>query len=597
LSFPPTENPPPMSPDFAARHPRLAELFGIDLRSLALFRFLLGGILFCLSLGSLCDLSALYSDGGVLPRGWVMASDSPWRLSLHFLNGTALFSGLLLLAQVALAAMLALGWRTRLAAVLGFVLQASLVSRAPLAAGAADLLLGCLLFWSAFLPLGSRWSVDAALAPNPPPPENLHVSWAGAGLLLQVLSVYFFSALLRSGPEWREEGTALYYLLSLDGQATALGRWLLEAQGLLQVLTPALWWLSLLAAPLALLPLVNRYSRGLLLPLLALMQLFLLLSLRQGALPLLGLAGLAVLLGAGFWQWAARRRPPPAGNLRIYHDRERPASLRNSLLLQQFLVLPQAQLGAAQDAPRARALLQANRSWVVIDTDDQAYLRWAALAALLRHSPLLAWLHRPARLAVVERLGDRLHGWIAARPAGAARPRREMSWDVSPSWQRLAAVFLVLVLAWNAATVGWLPGAVQRLLAPPLQALRLDQSWGLDAPSPSRDGGWFVAVGRTAQGREIDLLRPQAAPDFSRPAAYGDGQRWQRLRDRLALDAYAAHRPYYARWLCRRWNAGEPGTLSSVRLVHVLRPTPPPGGAATQPEQRILLQQDCLARS
>ncbi|PPE75373.1 hypothetical protein C3942_00280 [Solimonas fluminis] len=584
-----------MSPDFAARHPRLAELFGLDLRSLALFRALLGGILFWLSLGSLCDLSALYSDGGVLPRGWVMASDSPWRLSLYFLNGTALFSGLLLLVQVALAAMLALGWRTRLAAVLGFVLQASVVSRAPLAAGAADLLLTCLLFWSAFLPLGSRWSVDAALAARPPPPENLHVSWAGAGLLLQVLSVYFFSALLRSGPEWRGEGTALYYLLSLDGQATALGRWLLEAPGLLEVLTPALWWLSLLAAPLALLPLASRHGRALLLPLLALMQLLLLLSLRQGALPLLGLAGLAVLLGPGFWQWTAGRRPPAAG-LRIYHDRDRPASLRNSLLLQQFLVLPQAQLGAAQDAPRARALLQANRSWVVIDIDDQAYLRWAALATLLRHSPLLSWLHRPAKLPAVERLGDRLHGWLAARPAGAARPGREIRWETPPGWQRVAAVFLVLILAWNATTVGWLPGAVQRLLAPPLQALRLDQSWGLDAPSPSRDGGWFVAAGRTAQGREIDLLRPRAAPDFSQAAVYGDGQRWQRLRDRLALDAYAAHRPYYARWLCRRWNAGPDEALSSVRLVHVLRPTPPPGGAATQPEQRILLQQECAAR-
>jgi len=584
-----------MSPDFAARHPRLAELFGLDLRSLALFRALLGGILFWLSLGSLCDLSALYSDGGVLPRGWVMASDSPWRLSLYFLNGTALFSGLLLLGQVALAAMLTLGWRTRLAAVLGFVLQASVVSRAPLAAGAADLLLTCLLFWSVFLPLGSRWSVDAALAANPPPQENLHVSWAGAGLLLQVLSVYFFSALLRSGPEWHGEGTALYYLLSLDGQATALGRWLLGAPGLLGILTPALWWLSLLAAPLALLPWISRYGRKLLLPLLALMQLFLLLSLRQGALPLLGLAGLAVLLGPGFWRWIAGRRAPGAG-LRIYHDRDRPASLRNSLLLQQFLVLPQAQLGAAQEAPRARALLQANRSWVVIDTDDQAYLRWAALAALLRHSPLLSWLHRLAKLPAVERLGDRLHGWLAARPAGAARPRREIRWETSPGWQRVAGVFLLLILAWNATTVGWLPGAVKRLLAPPLQALRLDQSWGLDAPSPSRDGGWFVAAGRTSQGREIDLLRPRAAPDFSQAAVYGDGQRWQRLRDRLALDAYAAHRPYYARWLCRRWNAEADGALSSVRLVHVLRPTPPPGGAATQPEQRILLQQDCAAR-
>ncbi|AXQ29865.1 hypothetical protein D0B54_14790 [Solimonas sp. K1W22B-7] len=587
-----------MNPDFAARHPRLAELFGIDLRSLALFRFLLGSLLFCALCGSLCGLTAFYSDGGLLPRGWVMASDSPWRLSLYFLNGTTLFSALLLLAQIALAAMLALGWHTRLAAVLGFLLQASLVSRAPLVAGSADLLLTCLLFWSAFLPLGARWSVDAALAANPPPRDPLHISWAGAGLLLQILSVYFFNALLRSGSEWRQDSSALYYLLSLDGHATALGHWLLQHTGLLETLSSALWWLSLLAAPLALLPLASRYTRLALLPLLALMQLLILLAMNQGPLPLLGLAGLSVLLAGGFWQWCARHRPPPAGNLRIYHDRERPASLRNSLLLQQFLVLPQAQLLAAQDAPRARALLAANRSWVVIDTDDQAYLRWAALAALLRHSPLLSWLYRPAKLAAVERLGDRLHGWLARTPAAAAAASgREVRWEAPESWQRCAAAFLLLVLAWNAASVGWLPSSTQAVLAPILQPLRLDQSWNMDAPSPPRDGGWFVAAGRLEDGREIDLLRSEAlAPDYSQPAIYDDGLRWRRLRERLALDAYAAHRPYYARWLCRQADSRDGPQLASVRLVQVLRATPPPGGATPQPEQRILLQQDCAAR-
>lgn len=582
-----------MSSDFAARHPRLAELFGLDLRSLALFRFLLGATLSCLLCGSLCDLGALYSDNGALPRGWVMASDSPWRLSLYFLNGTAAFAGLLLLAQIALAAMLALGWRTRLAAVAGFLLQASLLSRAPLAAGSADLLLTGLLFWSAFLPLGARWSVDAALAANPPPQDPQHISWAGAGLLLQVLSVYFFSALLRSGPEWHAEGTALYYLLAPDGHATALGRWLLPHTGLLSTATAMLWWLTLLAAPLVLLPFASRYTRMLVLPLLALMHLGLLLTLKQGALPLLGLAGLAALLPAGFWAWCQRR--PAAPGLRIYHDRERPSSLRHSLLLQQFLVLPQAQIIAAQDAPRARALLEANRSWVVIDTDDQAHLRWAALAALLRHSPLFSWLHRPARLAAVERLGDRLHAWVAARPAAPPPPgRREVSWEVSSNWQRNAGAFLGLLLIWNAATVGWLPAATHRTLAPLMQALRLDQAWNMDAPSPSRDGGWFVAAGRLEDGREIDLLREGAAPDYGQAPSYDDGLAWRRLRERLALDGYAAHRPYYARYLCGQASHDGPRLLS-VKLVHVLVRTPPPGGTAAQPEQRVLLQRDCAA--
>lgn len=586
-----------MSSDFAARHPRIAEIFGIDLRSLALFRFLLGSLLFWLLCGSLCQLGALYTDAGVLPRGWVMASESPWRLSLYFLNGTATFAGALLLLQIALAAMLALGWHSRCASILGFVLYASLVSRAPLAAGSVDQLLVALLFWSSFLPLGARWSVDAALASNPPPHEDRHVSWAGAGLLLQLVSVHFFNALLRSAPEWHEQATALYYLLSLDGHATALGQWLLGHPALLRALTVALWWLPLLA-PLMLLPWLSRYARMVLLPLLAALQILLLLILDEGLLPLLNLAALALLIGERFWQRNGRGQPV-ASTLRIYYDRDCPACRRVCLLLQQFLVLPRAQLAAAQDAPRARTLLEANRSWVVIDTDDQAHLKWDALAVLVKHSPLFGGLHRLVGTAALRRGGNRVHDAISLRRQGAfdAPPAaaREVRWQIGDSWQRLAAVFIALLLAWNLAGSGLLPAATQRLLAPLMQGLRLDQSWSMDAPAPPKDDGWFVAAGRMADGREIDLLHPAAgAPDYGKPAAgqTDDGIRWRRLRERLASDAYAAHRPYYARWLCERWNAGEQPRLASLKLIHVLESTPPPGGTLHS-EQRVLLQHEC----
>ena len=151
-----------------------------------------------------------------------------------------------------------------------------------------------------------------------------------------------------------------------------------------------------------------------------------------------------------------------------------------------------------------------------------------------------------------------------------------------------------MLLAWNATTLGWLPGAAQRALAPLMQALRLDQSWSLDAPSPARDGGWFVAAGRLEDGREIDLLREGAAPDFNQAPGYDDGLTWRRVRERLALESYAPHRAYYARYLCRQ-AADESPRLVNVKLVHVLVRTPPPGGTAAQPEQRILLQRDCAA--
>ena len=121
-----------MSPDFLQRHPRLAELFGIDLRTLALFRFTLGLVLFCLVCRGFLDLGAFYTDAGVMPRGFVMESESVWRFSLYFLNGTPWFAGALLATQAVFAAMFMLGWRTRLASIASFVLYLSLINRDPL---------------------------------------------------------------------------------------------------------------------------------------------------------------------------------------------------------------------------------------------------------------------------------------------------------------------------------------------------------------------------------------------------------------------------------------------------------------------------------
>ncbi|MGQ3055957.1 MAG: HTTM domain-containing protein, partial [Nevskia sp.] len=80
------------------------------------------------------------------------------------------------------------------ALVVAFVLNASLLNRNPMVLLGGDILLTCLLFWAIFLPVAARYSLDAALSRTPPPVDNRHRSWASAGVLLQVMSVYFFSA-------------------------------------------------------------------------------------------------------------------------------------------------------------------------------------------------------------------------------------------------------------------------------------------------------------------------------------------------------------------------------------------------------------------
>lgn len=601
-----------MNDALAARHPRIAELFGIDLRTLALFRFTLGAVLFWTVCRGFLDLEAFYTDDGLFTRGWIIETDSRWRLSLYFLNGTAWFAGALLAVQAVLAAMFALGWRTRLATVASFVLYASLINRNPLVLIGGDLLMTCLLFWACFLPTGARFSVDAAIAENPPPRDHRHLSWGSAGLLLQVLSVYFFSALLKTGVEWHGDLTAVYYALSLDRHATALGQWLLNFPALMKLLTFGVWWLEMLGPILALSPVLTRPLRFVVMLALMAMHVGFLLCLEIGHFPFVSLASLTALLGGGFWDWRARRNQAAhPGLLRIYYDRDCGFCLKMCRLFQQFLILPRAKIAPAQDTPRARTLLEANNSWVVFDTDEQAHLKWAAFVVLLKHSPLLGWLHRPAASKRLAGPGTRAYDFVARhRPAFSAAsarllPQREVVWQPGPFWQRVAALFILLVAAWNLTTVGALPASGYRFLEPVLRSVRIDQMWNMFAPFPLKDDGWFVIPARLADGSEIDLLHPQdGPPDYSKPAllsALHENIRWHSMRGRLQERGNARHRLHYGKYLCRQWNRDrlddpdERGRqLLSFKLVYVLETTPPPGGQV-QTEQQVIWQHECFA--
>ena len=112
-----------------------------------------------------------------------------------------------IIVVTALAALaFTLGWRTRLANLVLFVAVGSMQSRQPLILIGGDILIMALLFWCLLLPAGARWSADAALS-STPPRRHRYRSLAAFGLLVQVVSVYFFSAVLKHGDAWWPDGT------------------------------------------------------------------------------------------------------------------------------------------------------------------------------------------------------------------------------------------------------------------------------------------------------------------------------------------------------------------------------------------------------
>jgi Vitamin K-dependent gamma-carboxylase len=235
---------------------RAGGLFEIDLRSLALFRIGVSVTLLVDLASRVRDMDAFYAARGVLPPG---LARSLWdqRVTLSPFTWAAestplLWTGVLLLATAALC--LALGLVPRWAAAAAWFLLAALQDRNPGLYMSGDRYLLLLLMWCVLLPTGARLSV------RPAPIGVTRIrSFAGAGLLVQVMVVYVLTGLKKTGAEWFD-GTALWYALNQQ-HVTAIGSWLRSQTALLGVLSRAIRWTEIFGPLLVLSPWRNGAAR------------------------------------------------------------------------------------------------------------------------------------------------------------------------------------------------------------------------------------------------------------------------------------------------------------------------------------------------
>ena len=185
--------------------------FSIDYRTLALFRVVLGILLLVDIWQRSQYVDVFLSDNGVLPRESVLAWFKDATYSLYFINGSPIFSGLLLLLSAFAALALIAGYRTQLATLLSWLLLMSLHHRTSVLSLGADDLMRLLLFWGIFLPLGARYSIDVALERKQRYPDVSHFSFATFAISMQVLYVYWVGALLKTGKAWTQDYSAVYY--------------------------------------------------------------------------------------------------------------------------------------------------------------------------------------------------------------------------------------------------------------------------------------------------------------------------------------------------------------------------------------------------
>ncbi len=210
-------------------------VFGVDLRSVAVLRIALAALLLADLAYRALDLEAHYTDFGVLPLREATRL-GPW--SLHFLSGAAGFQTGMFVLAAGCALALGLGWHARAAAFASWLLLASLHGRNPLILTGADEMLRVLLFWSLFLPLSARFSLDARRRSHPAGGSARFVSVGSAALLLQVALVYPVAAIFKRREEVWQQLDFLERAAGVEGVATALGRRLLDVPEIL----PALSW-------------------------------------------------------------------------------------------------------------------------------------------------------------------------------------------------------------------------------------------------------------------------------------------------------------------------------------------------------------------
>ncbi len=435
----------------------LAGVFAMDLRALALFRA--GMALFILFdlYTRAGNLGAHYTDAGVFPRSWatqyflqspVYSSWNPAAIAPHFAAGGAPAVALIFLIHAVAAIGLLIGYRTRFMTFIVWFLMASLHARNPLVLSVGDDVTRLLLFFAMFLHLGARYSVDARQAAGRP--EGSLSSPATAAFYGQFICIYFFAALLKNGPEWRSEGTALYYAFHFDQFATPLAKSLLGRPGLLRWMTFAAWWVELAAPLLLLVPRRSVKVCGVLL-----------------------LAGLQVGIGM---------------TLELGHN------------------------------------------------------PWINLIALLPFIP--TWKSRPSKM--------------------------EFHWPRD----LMACAVLVLVVAYN---IGF-PSSLQL----PALALRLEQYWGMFAPAPNRDDGWYVVEGRLKNRSRVEAFRESGAVSYDKPSsaeAFYPGERWRRYFINIGTRDFKDFRLPFVQYICRNWNGRNTAGrhLEQVSLYFMREVTPPPG--------------------
>jgi len=445
------------------------------------------------------------------------------------------------------------GYRSRLANIVVWAMVLSIQWRNPFLLHGADELLRVVLFWGMFLPLGARWSVDRSRQIVPARISNRFVSIGLAGLFLQIAFMYWFAIILKSGREWRIDGTALAYALSSDELVSPIGTYLLHFPELLKVLTFATLGIEAFAPVLILSPFFKGPLRTLGVALVMSLHIGILIAMDIGYFPLLSAFCMVCYLPSWFWDtalpWLRTTIPVP---------------LRSEHLASLVLSLPNR--------------LRVDAAWEHLAAGRHAVLSLFTTGGAELSPSSVGTRHVPRQADVSEHVS-------AGKKGGTFILRSSVFSNV------LAAFFLIYVFIMNVTTVSSYTMPLPSYSLPMAVALGLDQRWAMYSPAPAPYSYWFTIPGVLRDGQQMNLLDATITQDPDRAGAVSWDKPanvnatfhdvyWLRYLTTLTMPSAQERLLNFGGYVCRSWNKWYPDgpmQLQTFNIVYFTQPTLPEG--------------------
>jgi hypothetical protein len=372
------------------------------------------------------------------------------------------------------------------------------------------------------------------------------------------------------------DGTALYYALSLDQIATPIGHYLLNFPGLLQVLTFGTFALEALGPLLLFCPIFTGPVRtGAALAFMSL-HFGIWLTMDIGIFPWISAFCMVCFFPTWFWD---------------------KVSMLHSVLLRRIELARRLQLAAAR---LGHAIVGFSRALQSILADAGRLLFGGPK---LRGDPLADHTAGGVLPLAVGTTGR------AETAADTSKPYDEVPVEEpQPAELRsslavnlLAFFFVFYILCWNLTTVTSF--TLPERVVPLGPFLGLEQYWGMFAPSPSKEDGWYVIPGELQDGQKVDLM-PITRDDYGMhpvsyekpqdiPATYKN-EHWRKYLENIYNQDHADQRLYFGQYICRQWNARHTGadTLETFRIIY-MREVTLPDYKQSKPEKVDLWNHTC----